>query len=326
MHLTALATQHTRFAGRPEPESPSRIQKVGGISAEGQRGNLQTTKPETEQETRVPLGAHGTSTHDRHHVGVLLGGCGDARHFLATLLHAADPEHCSDLSKLKLQFVLNDIVPEATARVYVLCCMLHCAAMALPTDVGDILQEGSGALHKLPREAVVALSAFWCAACSAVGACWHLPAPTACGCNTGGPLSWNLCDLGQDYRCNASAQLTCLVATCEGTMRLHRRPQITVNVFAGMSIAAQLCALPSSSSCKMSCAMPQKQRSHHCLFSPARQAHGLQSSAAAKAGRTCRCLLLKSVRKRRRIGSRLRMLQPKVRWQTPARCACLRRA
>jgi Domain of unknown function (DUF4470) len=84
---------------------------------------------------------------------VLLGGCGDARHFFATLLGAAD---CPKPAAFRLRAVLNDHVPEAVARAYVLLALLDRAADALP-------DKGSARIDydKLPEATTRAIVTFW---------------------------------------------------------------------------------------------------------------------------------------------------------------------
>ena len=55
----------------------------------------------------------------RQDVSVLLGGCGDARHFYATFLDAGNPARSPDATQLALRVMLNDHTPEVVARAYV---------------------------------------------------------------------------------------------------------------------------------------------------------------------------------------------------------------
>ena len=71
---------------------------------------------------------------------VLLGGCGDARHLLATLIDAAAAEgSATRLRGSQLRITVNDITPEQVARVYVLLLLLQRAADTLP-DTFEPLQ------------------------------------------------------------------------------------------------------------------------------------------------------------------------------------------
>jgi Domain of unknown function (DUF4470) len=87
----------------------------------------------------------------RHDVSLLLGGCGDIRQVFATLLDAAD---CPEPQALRLRIVLNDLVPEAVARAYVLLALLDHAADALPS--GADLDYDS-----LPDSTVRAVAMLW---------------------------------------------------------------------------------------------------------------------------------------------------------------------
>ena len=71
----------------------------------------------------------------RNDVAVLLGGCGDARHFFATLVDVGDPRRTPRPERGLLRFTLNDHTPEVIARVYVLLTLLRRAADALSSDV-----------------------------------------------------------------------------------------------------------------------------------------------------------------------------------------------
>jgi Domain of unknown function (DUF4470) len=89
----------------------------------------------------------------RRDVGVLLGGCGDARHFFATLIAAGDPSRCPEPSALRLRVVLNDYLCEAIARVYILLVFLD-RAIATTPDV-------SGAPADLTARGTAAVMTFW---------------------------------------------------------------------------------------------------------------------------------------------------------------------
>jgi Domain of unknown function (DUF4470) len=132
---------HTQpHAGRPEFPDAEYSEKLGTYCADGpsytsamDEGDLAVSldPPATPAKTGPAADAE-MSTGDgggRRDVSVLLGGCGDARHFLATLLDAAE---CPKPQRFRLRAVLNDNVPEAVARVYLLLVLLDRAADALP--------------------------------------------------------------------------------------------------------------------------------------------------------------------------------------------------
>ena len=93
----------------------------------------------TSVDTRAAAAAAGTPESSappppgaRHDVSVLLGGCVDARHLIATVIDAGSSKRCPRPDKLALHIVLNDILPEAAARAYVLLAFSNLAAAALP--------------------------------------------------------------------------------------------------------------------------------------------------------------------------------------------------
>ena len=91
---------------------------------------------------------------------MLLGGCGDVRHFFATIIDAADPARCPSPANLQLRLSLNDHVPEVAARVYVLLVLLDRAAHTLtppPEQASDDVPDAAS----MSDEAAVALTAFW---------------------------------------------------------------------------------------------------------------------------------------------------------------------
>lgn len=69
------------------------------------------------------------------YASVLLGGCGDARNFFATIMDAANPERCPEPDDmLLLRVTLNDLAPEAITRMYVCLHLLQQLADELPDD------------------------------------------------------------------------------------------------------------------------------------------------------------------------------------------------
>ena len=79
--------------------------------------------------------------HARQRVSVLLGGCGDARHMLTTILDAGSDARCPDTSAPQLRCVVNDNMAEPVARAYVLLTYLHKAVTAL-SDAAGSQQDG----------------------------------------------------------------------------------------------------------------------------------------------------------------------------------------
>ena len=93
----------------------------------------------------------------RKDVAVLLGGCGDCRNALATLIDAAAPQCCPDPQRAMLRLTLNDAVPEVIARAPVVLMLLHRAGAALPKGA----EPTDRVLNSLPDAAQLALTALW---------------------------------------------------------------------------------------------------------------------------------------------------------------------
>ena len=93
---------------------------------------------------------------ERSSVGVLFGGCGDGRHMLMTLIDAASSadQDGSGLQGAQLRIVLNDIVPEALARLYIVLALLHKAGKTLPD--GELPP-----VWDLPDNAQAAIATVW---------------------------------------------------------------------------------------------------------------------------------------------------------------------
>ena len=92
----------------------------------------------------------------RSDVSILLGGCGDARHFLATLIDAVAECRSADLTGAWLRFVLNDVQPEVLARAAILMQLLQRAADALPDGTPLVCEP-----EELSEDAIVALTDLW---------------------------------------------------------------------------------------------------------------------------------------------------------------------
>jgi Domain of unknown function (DUF4470) len=144
-------------AGRPEPPAPDDVDRLGAISAEGQLDGAAHSGPDSQISLAPPddfaTAADGGSA--RRDVGVLLGGCGDARHLLATLLDAADPARCAQPDKLALRFVLIDVCPEVVARAYVLLVLLERAVQTLSSS------EPPDDVYGMDDKTSIALATVW---------------------------------------------------------------------------------------------------------------------------------------------------------------------
>ena len=92
----------------------------------------------------------------RSDVSILMGGCGDARLFSATLIDAANAAKGKSLRGTRLRVVLNDHRPEVIARAFVLLHFLQLASNALPARA-PLLPH----VADLPPSAVAAINAFW---------------------------------------------------------------------------------------------------------------------------------------------------------------------
>ena len=92
---------------------------------------------------------------------MLLGGCGDVRHFFATIIDAADPARCPSRASLQLRLSLNDHVPEMAARVYVLLVLLDRAAHTLTPPPEQQASDDMPDVASMSDEAAMALTAFW---------------------------------------------------------------------------------------------------------------------------------------------------------------------
>lgn len=79
-------------------------------------------------------------------INILLGGCGDLRHFFATLLDAS--VRCKQPGQLRLRAVLNDITPETMARGYMVLTDLcgiadHLKGGAVPKTLSDEIKSAA---------------------------------------------------------------------------------------------------------------------------------------------------------------------------------------
>ena len=108
-------TQPHIHAGRPPPTPADDFDQLGAYAYEGQRA---TTKPEAGLEISfnppaaaagAAAAAHAEDDTRALDVGVLLGGCGDARHLFAAILEAGSPRRTPKPKQLRLRLALNDI-------------------------------------------------------------------------------------------------------------------------------------------------------------------------------------------------------------------------
>ena len=138
-------------AGIPyEPPEPERT-RAGGIFTEGPPRSLAAPG----ESLRLVMGAEDAPPAERKEEGVpreridvLLGGCGDGRALLATLLDAAhrsrDRDECEDL----LVITLNDHTAEVVARAFMLAYLLKHAEVSsdlLPSLTGEGRDRWDGA-------------------------------------------------------------------------------------------------------------------------------------------------------------------------------------
>lgn len=146
-------------AGRPEPPPKNDLDKVGATAAEGTAPRPTRSEPHLrlclcpDAARAGPANNKATPLRD---IRVLLGGCGDARHFFMTLIDAFNSAKGPRLEGGSLRFVINDVYAELVARLYVLLVFLDRAARALPRDA-DALPRTKA----LPDAAVAALATFW---------------------------------------------------------------------------------------------------------------------------------------------------------------------
>lgn len=116
--------------------------------------------------TVLPLATHELDSDDEEDDGrcratVLLGGCGDCRHYLATILDLN--ERCDDADNLRATIVLNDWHPEVVARAYVLCKLLDEAAELVGAHAWWVYgnPDNREAGKSMSAEAVIAVATAW---------------------------------------------------------------------------------------------------------------------------------------------------------------------
>ena len=109
---------------------------------------------------RAPAGAKAPSrgATPRRDITVLLGGCGSGSHLLPTLIDAADPDRAPELTGACLRVVLNDIVPEAIARIAVFAMFLQRTGAHDALPGANLLEFYS---TELSTEAEVAITFLW---------------------------------------------------------------------------------------------------------------------------------------------------------------------
>ena len=151
-----------QFAGRFGEPDRERWRESGAVAAEGHDPTHDVPRPDLAIRLCSPSCDSSASTHSsreeqaRSDVSILLGGCGDARHFLATLIDAVAECRSADLTGAWLRFVLNDVQPEVLARAAILMQLLQRAADALPDGTPLVCEP-----EELSEDAIVALTDLW---------------------------------------------------------------------------------------------------------------------------------------------------------------------
>ena len=149
-------------AGRPEPHPEEWQAQSGYLAFEGDKYGTAKAQPELRIRLATPdqSAAHSKSDLERgtlrSDVSVLLGGCGDFRLFLCTLIDAVNEAQPPSVQGTKLRFALNDICPEVIARCYITMTILQQAADSMPADAPLL-----PTLAQLPDGAAVALTHLW---------------------------------------------------------------------------------------------------------------------------------------------------------------------